>query len=669
MPDPGGSSPPPSPSSLSSPAPRLLALLVGIDHYDLAAPVPVLRGCTADAQALRDFLERRLDVPPDRIVLLVNEQATRAAILAAWRHHLLAQAQPHDLLLFCFSGHGSQAPALAADEPDALDETLVAFDSRSPGGADILDKELAFLIAAAEERGAQVTVLLDCCHSGSGTRASNQPAVRQLVAATAAPKPLTLLAPAAELLAAARRPTHHILFAAAATHELANEYYAPVARCWHGAMTYFLLETLGRRGAALPWSAVHDQVLARVHTVYPRQTPQLEGPAALLPFGGQSSATVGSYLRVLEMPEPGIVRVDGGAVLGLRPGGELALFLPGADLTGAPAALALVEEVTSGEARARLARPTTLPPGSRARILSFGDDDLTCAVAVDDEQVRTQIATTRAGRPSPFLQVTDPATQDTARFVVRRVPDGYYMRESTGEIIAQVPGTTPADARRVVRALEHLAIFHNVWNLRNPTPESKLRDAVEVVGPYVGSRMPGSAVAAAQEVAPGQPVRFELRNGMARPVFVVVFRLGADYSIRRLRPERGAAQALAPGRAGVLLVSDVPPDSPRYPPDRAHPDRDAPGAAPGVEHRVVYKIFVLSESISLDALQLPALSETLARPEPSPAPATRATGRLSGLLTSIRYDGTRRLRPVSAAEDDHWHTRNLELSIRQEPSI
>jgi hypothetical protein len=144
-------------------------------------------------------------------------------------------------------------------------------------------------------------------------------------------------------------------------------------------------------------------------------------------------------------------------------------------------------------------------------------------------------------------------------------------------------------------------------------------------------------------------------------VFVVVFRLGADYSIQRLRPERGAAQALAPGRAGVLRVSDVPLALRSYPPDRAHPER--------IEQRVIYKIFVLSESIALDALQLPALSETLARPDPSPAPATRATGRLGGLLTSVRYAGTRRLRPVSAAEDDHWHTRNIELNIRQEPSI
>ena len=422
-------------------------------------------------------------------------------------------------------------------------------------------------------------------------------------------------------------------------------------------MTYFLLDTLGRQGTALPWSTVHDQVLARVHTAYPRQTPQLEGPADLYVFGGTNAAPAGAYLRVLDMPEAGIVRVDGGAVLGLRPGGELALYLPNADMAGPPVALAAVEEVTAGEARARLARPGVVPPGSRARVLSFGDDDPTCAVAVDDAQVRHEIATARAGGPSPLLRVTEDATRATARFAVHRLADRYRVAALTGETLVDVPDVTTDGARRVVRALEHLAVFQNVLSLRNPAPQAALQGAVEVRGPYLdlGSSVPPAE--SAREVLAGQPVRFELRNVTAHPVFVVVFRLGADYSIRRLRPERGAVQALAPGRAGVLRVNDVPGG-----PEPASP---ATTSEVQVEWRVVYKIFVLGESIALDALQLPPLREVLARPEAAAAPATRATGRLGALLTSIRYDGTRRLRLVAAAEDELWTVLNLEIRVRK----
>ena len=48
---------------------------------------------------------------------------------------------------------------------------LLLADSRLPGHWDLADKELAALFADIAGRGAQVVSVLDCCHSGSGTRA------------------------------------------------------------------------------------------------------------------------------------------------------------------------------------------------------------------------------------------------------------------------------------------------------------------------------------------------------------------------------------------------------------------------------------------------------------------------------------------------------------------
>jgi uncharacterized caspase-like protein len=84
-------------------------------------------------------------------------------------------AGPGETALFYYSGHGSQEPALpehAELEPDGLNETLVLHDSRSVDGYDLADKELAQLVAEASATGAHVLVVLDCCHSGSGTRAA-----------------------------------------------------------------------------------------------------------------------------------------------------------------------------------------------------------------------------------------------------------------------------------------------------------------------------------------------------------------------------------------------------------------------------------------------------------------------------------------------------------------
>src|SRR5262249_21132122 len=153
----------------------LYALLVGIDQYP--APLSRLYGCVNDIDAIGVTLHERVAADRDFRLdarVLKDAEATRRAVIAGFRKHL-ARAGPDDVALFYFSGHGSQQqspPELWAVEPDHLDETLVCYDSRlaGQGGWDLADKELARLIAEAAEKGAHVAVVLDCCHSGSGTR-------------------------------------------------------------------------------------------------------------------------------------------------------------------------------------------------------------------------------------------------------------------------------------------------------------------------------------------------------------------------------------------------------------------------------------------------------------------------------------------------------------------
>jgi hypothetical protein len=128
---------------------------------------------------MKDYLHARVD-PGDRplaealkIKTLTNEEATRNAVISAFREHL-GRAGPEDVALFCYSGHGSQEQApeeFWSIEPDHLDETLVLYDSRTEGSWDLADKELSKLIAEVATAGVHVVILLDCCHSGSGTRA------------------------------------------------------------------------------------------------------------------------------------------------------------------------------------------------------------------------------------------------------------------------------------------------------------------------------------------------------------------------------------------------------------------------------------------------------------------------------------------------------------------
>jgi hypothetical protein len=93
----------------------LYALLIGIDHYP--PPVPRLGGCINDIHEMRRFLEARAGAGENqvedvlKVKVLLDQEATREGVIRAFREHL-GQAGPDDFALFCYSGHGSQEPAL-----------------------------------------------------------------------------------------------------------------------------------------------------------------------------------------------------------------------------------------------------------------------------------------------------------------------------------------------------------------------------------------------------------------------------------------------------------------------------------------------------------------------------------------------------------------------------
>ncbi|HMN31334.1 MAG TPA: caspase family protein, partial [Caldilineaceae bacterium] len=157
----------------------LYALLVGIDQYDPKSGVRSLRGCVNDVNAMEQLLNERFGVPSANIRKLTNKTAKYQAVKDAFRQHLIANARKWQeagspgeppAFLFHYSGHGSQARDETGTEPDGLDETLVTYNSRTPGVYDLKDWELGQLIEELNRYSQNVTIILDCCHSGSGTR-------------------------------------------------------------------------------------------------------------------------------------------------------------------------------------------------------------------------------------------------------------------------------------------------------------------------------------------------------------------------------------------------------------------------------------------------------------------------------------------------------------------
>ncbi|WP_346289834.1 caspase family protein [Sphaerothrix gracilis] len=167
---------------LAQPAPRKLALLIGINQYQ--GGVKNLRGCLTDVQMQRQLLIHRFGFSPSDILMLTDEtemKPTRANILSVFESHLINQAEPGDVVVFHYSGHGSYVrdpdPIALSSAPgnenfQGFNGTILPSDARvevQDGQVnDIMGKTLFLLMSALKTD--QVTMVLDSCHSGGGTR-------------------------------------------------------------------------------------------------------------------------------------------------------------------------------------------------------------------------------------------------------------------------------------------------------------------------------------------------------------------------------------------------------------------------------------------------------------------------------------------------------------------
>lgn len=150
---------------LADPTPRRLALLVGINQYRNAA----LSGCVTDVELQQELLTHRFRFKPSDILTLTDQQATRSAIETAFVNHLVEQAKPGDVVVFHFSGYGSQVAI--GSPPNSSQHSLVTVDDPVSDGegmvvSDILEDTLLLLLRSLPTD--KVTTVLDTGYTYPG---------------------------------------------------------------------------------------------------------------------------------------------------------------------------------------------------------------------------------------------------------------------------------------------------------------------------------------------------------------------------------------------------------------------------------------------------------------------------------------------------------------------
>jgi hypothetical protein len=143
------------------------ALLVGINNF---SNISGLNGCVNDTYNVRDILKNYFKFENSDIRLLADNRATKPAILNRL-NDMISTSIAGDLIIFHLSSHGSQIRDRNNDElADNLDELFCCCDMDwDDPGTFILDDDLVEIIGNLP-KNVNLEVLLDTCHSGTGTR-------------------------------------------------------------------------------------------------------------------------------------------------------------------------------------------------------------------------------------------------------------------------------------------------------------------------------------------------------------------------------------------------------------------------------------------------------------------------------------------------------------------
>ncbi|EIM87035.1 uncharacterized protein STEHIDRAFT_56298, partial [Stereum hirsutum FP-91666 SS1] len=172
-------------SILPSPNLNLHALIIGINKYadKSSGSFEDLECAVSDAKSIVNFLETSLHVSSSHILTLFDSAATRSNILSSFASHLLNNddIKHGDPILVYFAGHGTHylmrpREREKYDTDDGNYEAICPHDRGciDPDGKkvrDIRDSTLGkMLLDLSLAKGNNITVILDCCHSGSGTR-------------------------------------------------------------------------------------------------------------------------------------------------------------------------------------------------------------------------------------------------------------------------------------------------------------------------------------------------------------------------------------------------------------------------------------------------------------------------------------------------------------------
>jgi hypothetical protein len=244
---------------------------------------------------MKKLLVSRYGFKTADICVLTDFAATKKAIETAISS-LIRRARRGDVVLVHFSGHGSNVPDNDGDEADNRDEILCPtdLDWKKPLRDDWLRKTFDRM-----REGVNLTVITDCCHSGTITRAVKPPDAPLIERFLPSPWDLVAEESNRSLRGKVRGTSRKSTTASRRKRDIIPVRDMPetlITGCrddqtsadawikgsYNGALTYYLVKALSTARRPVTYREAHDLTSAKLKAAGFDQVPQLECKKARL---------------------------------------------------------------------------------------------------------------------------------------------------------------------------------------------------------------------------------------------------------------------------------------------------------------------------------------------------------------------------------------------------
>ncbi len=587
-------------------ADNFYALLIGIDRYEPNPYYNDLQGCVRDINLVAQYLGHTLNVSQEHIWKLTSPleesnslsafraarpevKPTYANIVQAFKE-VTERAQSGEQVYIHYSGHGGRAvtiyPELEGEQRQ--DEGIVPMDLGTLDGRYLRDVEIATLLKRLTDKGCMVTLIFDSCHSGGATRGDC--AIRgnenNLVDSTPRSQ-ASLVASREELLNNWRILTQadpnltsgwlpnrdYVFLAACRPSEYAYE-YAVNGGQRHGALTYWIMDTLTSSTSVLTYKSLYNRVKVMIHSNFPQKLPMLMGDGDRLVFGDKRQYKPYTLVVTKVADDGGEITLDAGLAAGLSSGTRLAIYPVEvndfADKTQQLALAELTDDIQADKSTAKILDVAAggievkgqIEPGASAVMVAAPIDLIRKVRLFADKQAgdrEQDLPADLVDKQTVALEKVSQALVDNGWVVeVKGGEEAHYQvavgRDGTYEICIGMPIKNlrpalriedPEAAKKVVARLVHLTKYQSVQALDNPT--SDLTDYLQ----FELCDLHKQPFPEPQNVSlkPGEVSYLKIKNNYAQTLNVAVLDIEPTWEISQV-PIQGNFSAFFPLDSG-----------------------------------------------------------------------------------------------------------------------